>query len=89
LIEIPGGVNLQGFSIFQYYSPIGNGKHIFGIVGDKNGGGAGLPEDVTDLTTYLVFEYCINVTERFIKKDEAGIWGKRAGKCNTLALPSG
>ena len=89
IIEVLRGVNLLDNAVLHNDDP-GTERHSLGLVmGYIDEGGAQSLIDLGDLGTHLCTELCIQVGQRLVEKEYAGITNDGTTHGNTLSLTTG
>ena len=68
---------------------VSQGEGFLLVVGDEDGGGAGVPQDGLDLVPHLRAKVGIEIREGLVEQDESGCRGERPGHRHPLLLSSG
>ena len=86
LVDVPGSADLLDFPEIHDGDSVGNDEGFLLVVGDIDGGDPEMLLDRTDLVPHLYPQFGVEVGERLVEEENAGLNGHGAGEAHALLL---
>jgi hypothetical protein len=74
--------------VFEHADSVGKCESFGLVMGDVDGGGAGLSYERCDLETHPLAQVCVEIGKRLVAQDQADPAYQRASKSDALLLPA-